>query len=469
MESYFISNSPMVEFDFSAIRPKGALIKSSGAKAPGPDPLRVRLEQIRAILNQLLDNGQVKLKPIDAYDIICHLSDCVVSGGVRRSAMICLFDKNDTEMLHAKDGNWWLDNPQRALSNNSVCLDRATTTKEEWDTIWAEIEASKTGEPGIFWSNNMDWGTNPCCEISLRPYQFCNLTEINAATIESQDDFNKRAKYAAVLGTLQAAYTNFPYLRPCWKETTDKEALIGVSLNGQASNKDLLNYDLKRAAEIVCETNRELAEKIGIAPSQRCTCIKPSGTSSNVLGSSSGIHAWHSHYYIRRFRVNKIEPVYKFLKENHSDIIEDDKMKTNTQAVVSFVVNAPENAIIRDDEDALGLLNRVKKVFGTWILGGHVSGENTDNISCTVSVKEDEWGKVGAWMWENKNSYNGIALLPYSFASYEQMPFESITKEQFDELSSKTSAIDWTLVIEEEDNTNFVAEAACAGGKCDIM
>ncbi len=467
--SYFTPNSPTLELDYSLIRPKGSLIKTSGAKAPGPEPLLMALTEVRHLFKRLLGSGQKNLRTIDAYDIVCHLAVCVVSGGVRRSATICLFDKDDELMLNAKTGEFWNTNSQRCMSNNSVVLDRANTTKEEFFKLWEIIKKSGVGEPGLFWTNDVTWGTNPCVEISLQPHQFCNLTEINANGINNQEELELRAKYAAILGTLQASYTNFPYLRPIWKETSEKGALLGVSLTGQASNKNLINLDLAAAAKKACESNEEVAKLIGINPAERVTCIKPSGTASGVLGTSSGIHAWHSKYYIRRIRVLKNEDIYGYLLKNLPQLIEDDVMKPEGQAVISIPMKAPENAIIREEESSLELLNRVKTVFQNWVLGGHQKGVNTNNISVTVSVKDNEWEPIGQWMWNNKEFYNGISILPFENNFYPQMPFEAVTEEKYLSMESKLDEIDLSQVIEEDNNTMFLQEMACAGGKCDLI
>jgi ribonucleoside-diphosphate reductase alpha chain len=290
---------------------------------------------------------------------------------------------------------------------------------------------------------------------------------VNASNIKDQKDFEERVSAASFIGTLQASYTNFHYLRDIWRETTEKDALIGVSMTGIASGK-VSFLDSEAAAEVVRKTNFETAQKIGINSAARTTCVKPAGTTSLTLGTSSGIHAWHNDHYIRRIRVGKNEAIYGYLKENHPDLIEDEFFRPDTQAVISVPQKAPENAITRH-ESAINTLNRVKHFSEKWIKPGHVKGMNSHNVSCTISVKDDEWEEVGDWMWENRAYYNGIAVLPYDGGTYKQAPFEDISRQEYEELSKNLSMIDLTKVIEEEDNTDLQGELACAGGACEIV
>jgi ribonucleotide reductase alpha subunit len=306
-----------------------------------------------------------------------------------------------------------------------------------------------------------------CLEISLQPYGVCNLTEINSSTVESQEDLNERCKAAAFIGTLQASYTDFYYLREIWKKTAEEEALLGVSMTGLASNK-LQSLNLQEAAQIAVETNKNLASILGINPAKRITTIKPAGTTSLVLGCSSGIHAYHAPYYLRRMRVGKNEPIYKYLKENLPNLIEDDYFRSHDTAVISIPQRSPENATLRD-ESALGLLERSKDLYMNWVIPGHIEGESTHNISITVSVKDNEWDIIGDWMWTNKNYYNGIAVLPYDGGTYKQAPFEECTKEVFEEMYSHLKQINLKDIIEETDNTTLNGELACSSGSCEII
>jgi ribonucleoside-diphosphate reductase alpha chain len=463
MKSYFEGGSTL-QFDFSDIRHKGAMLVTSGGKAPGPQPLKECLIKIQGILDTKQDND--KLTCIEVHDIVCHIADAVLAGGIRRAALISLFSADDEEMISCKSGPWWELNPQRGRANNSAVLLRNKVTKEFFLSLWKKIEASGAGEPGIYLSNDKDWGTNPCVEISLRPFQFCNLCEVNVSDIVSQEDLNERVKAAAFIGTLQAGYTNFHYLRPIWQRTTEKDALIGVGMTGVGSGA-AQKFDLKEAANLVKETNAIIAKQIGINASARSTTIKPSGTSSLVLGTSSGIHAWHNDYYTRRIRVGKNEAIYTYLLINHPELIEDEYFRPHDTAVISVPQKAPEGAIYRT-ESAIELLERVKWFYSNWIKTGHRTGQNTHNISATVSIKADEWDMVGEWMWENKAFYNGLSVLPYDGGTYIQAPFEDSTKEKYEEMMKSLSNIDLAGVIEMSDNTNLQDQAACAGNNCEI-
>ena len=303
----YLRGGPLPLFDFRDIRPKGAQLITVGGKAPGPEPLKIALVHVQAILDRKKDGD--KLTSLECHDIICHLADAVLSGGIRRAALIALFNLDDEEMLTCKFGSWWEDNPQRGRANNTAVLIKSKIEKDVFLDLWKKIELSNSGEPGFIFSNDKDAGTNPCAEINLKPNQFCNLCEVNASTIESQEDLNARVKAAAFIGTLQASYTDFHYLRDVWKKTTEKEALLGIGMTGIASGA-VLNFSLKEAAKIAVEENARLAEVIGINKAARVTCVKPSGTTSLVLGTSSGIHAWHDDFYLRRIRIGKNEALY---------------------------------------------------------------------------------------------------------------------------------------------------------------
>ena len=463
IKTYFLGKSEPL-FDYRDIRPKGARLITSGGKAPGPDPLRICIDKIRAVLNGAIGR---KLTTLEVHDINCHIADAVLSGGIRRAAMIALFSFDDLDMISCKSGMWWELNPQRGRANNSVVLHRETTTREQFDSVWKKIEESNAGEPGIYWTNDFDWGTNPCVEIGLRPFQFCNLTEINASDVVDQEDLNARAKAGAFIGTLQASYTDFHYLRSIWKETTELDALIGVSMTGIGSNK-VSKLDTKQSAAIVVEENKRVAELIGINQAARCTSVKPAGTTSLVLGTSSGIHAWHNDYYVRRMRVGKNEALYRYMTEYLPDLVENCNFKPHIEAVMSFPQKSPEGAILRT-ESFLDLLNRVNKLNTEWVVPGHRDGINNHNVSCTISLRSTEWVECGNWMWDNRSNYNGIAVLPYDGGTYIQAPFEDITKEKFEQMLPLLHSIDLTNVKEEEDNTALTDQAACAGGVCEIQ
>ena len=300
----------------------------------------------------------------------------------------------------------------------------------------------------------------------MRPFQFCNLCEVNASDIESQEDYNNRVKAAAFIGTLQASYTDFHYLRPIWQRTTEKDALIGVSMTGIGSGT-VLGYDMKEAAKLVKEENARVAELLGINRSARCTTVKPAGTTSLTLGTSSGIHAWHNDYYIRTIRVGKNEAIYKYLAENHPELIEDEYFSPHDTAVISIPQKAPEGAIMRT-ESPFQLLERVKRVAQEWIRSGHRGGSNTHNVSATISLRDHEWDAAGQWMWDNKKHYNGLSVLPYNGGTYKQAPFQDCTQEDYERLFSYLKDIDLTNIIELEDETDLSGELACAGGACEI-
>jgi ribonucleoside-diphosphate reductase alpha chain len=417
-------------FDFRDIRPKGAMLITAGGKAPGAEPLKDCLHNIQKVLDRKANGEQ--LTTLEVHDIMCYIADAVLSGGIRRSAMIALFDLDDDDMLTCKFGNWWENEAQRGRANNSAVIVRHKIEKEIFLDLWKKIELSGSGEPGFFFTNDAAWGLNPCAEISLRPFQFCNLCEINASDIVDQDDYNARAKAAAFIGTLQASYTNFHYLRDIWKRTTEREALIGVGMTGIASGA-VLKLDMKEAANVVKAENEHVAGMIGINKAARTTTVKPSGTSSLVLGSSSGIHAWHNEHYIRRIRVGKNESIYTYLLINHPELLEDEYFKPNQQAVISVPQKAPEGAVTRQ-ESALDLLARVSKVWKEWVKPGHRKGENKNNVSVTVTIKPNEWEEVGEWMWTNKENFTALSVLPHSEHTYIQAPFEDITSERYEEL-----------------------------------
>jgi len=463
MSSYFNGTSKL-RFDFSDIRPKGSLLVTSGGKAPGPQPLKECLVKVDGVLAD--KNTGDKLKPIEVHDIVCYIADAVLAGGIRRAALISLFSANDEEMISAKSGNWWEANPQRGRANNSAVLLRHRVTREFFNELWERIKASGSGEPGFYFSNDKDWGSNPCCEIALRPYQMCNLTEVNVSDIKTQEEYEERCKAATFIGTLQASYTDFHYLRDIWRRTCEKDALLGVSMTGIASDK-ILDMDMGAAAKIVREENKRVADIIGINCAARATTVKPAGTTSLTLGTSSGIHAWHNDYYIRRIRVGKNEAIYSYLLNNHPELVEDEFFRPHDTAVISVPQKAPDGAITRQ-ESALQLLKRVKKVSDNWIKPGHCSGQNTHNVSATISIHEREWDDVGDWMWENRDHYNGLSVLPYADHTYKQAPFEDCSKETYEAMLASLQVVDLTKIREEDDDTDLQGELACAGGACEL-
>ncbi|MCL1902641.1 MAG: hypothetical protein FWG18_03385 [Alphaproteobacteria bacterium] len=469
MFSAYFSDGVKIEFDYSRIRPKGSLVKSSMCAAPGFEPLGEAISNVQKLLDRKLDADDLKLSTLDCYDICCFISDAVLSGGIRRSAMIALFDKDDELMLHAKEGEWWKDNPQRGLANNSVQFDRDSTSKEDFDRIFKITKDSGCGEPGYVWTSNRDWLINPCAEISMPSCGFCNLSSINLGTVESQEDFNERAYYCSVIGTLQASYTNLRYVRPKWKENAEKAALIGVSITGIASHPDLTKIDFKQAVSHVKRANEEIADLIGINRAERLTNVKPDGTGALLLGTSSGVHPWYAKHYIRRITINKLEPIYTYIIENFPELIEDSVYKPDKNGMLSLVMRAPEGATTRRNETAIEFLERVKYIYENWVKPGHVTGDNVNNVSCTVNVKNHEWDEVREWMWANRMNYTGISLLPYSDASYQQAVFEETNEETYKAFAAKGYVFELDSIKEEQNFVNFNDTVACQGGACELI
>tara|TARA_R110000824_G_scaffold72494_3_gene184928 strand:- start:314 stop:2176 length:1863 start_codon:yes stop_codon:yes gene_type:complete len=465
MKSYMGERrSSKIKFDYSDIRAKGAQLVTSGGKAPGPYPLKECITKIKGLLENKDDGEQ--LTTLETHDIICYIADAVLTGGIRRAALISLFSADDAEMISCKAGNWWELNAQRGRANNSACLMRHKVTKEFFMDLWERVQFSGSGEPGIYLNNDKDWGTNPCCEIALRPYQFCNLCEVNVSNIESQYDLETRVKAAAFIGTLQTGYTEFHYLREIWQETTEKDALIGVSMTGIASGR-VLGYNLEQAAKMVKKENARVAKLIGVKIAARCTTVKPAGTTSLALGTSSGIHAWHNDFYVRRMRVGKNESIYQYLKTNHPELVEDDYYRAHDTAVISIPQKAPDGSILRT-ESPFDLLERVKKISTEWVAPGHRKGSNTHNVSATISLKDNEWDDAGEWMWENRNHYNGLSVLPYDGGNYKQAPFEDIDEGTYNSMMKTLTEVNLLNITENGDNTNLSGELACAGGSCEI-
>jgi hypothetical protein len=615
VNSYFTAG-PEIVFNFSQIRKKGMRLITSGGKAPGAKPLRECLTKIKRVLDNCLgtDGNRVeRLASTEVHSIVCLIADAVLAGGIRRSSCISLFSFDDHAMRTCKHGEWWVDHPEYARSNNSAMAPYDEITKEMFHDFWKDVVESKAGEPGIYWTNNKEMGTNPCkplrshiltpegvitfgqalesrddfitvvlpsgkharaslpfktgekqqvweittannskiygtdnhrhevkrkdgkiewvenkdlvigdefncvwfdkqfnpkhfvqkvtkinpkfsvedvyditveddshsfidtgvvshnCgEAALRAYSFCNLCELNVNLVENQQDFNDLCAAAAFLNTLQASYTNFTYLRPIWRQTTEEDALIGIGLTGIASGK-LDNIDLRQGARIVKQVNKETAELIGINSSARCGLIKPSGTTSLILSTSSGIHNWYARFYIRRARVNKKEPIYAYLLEHLPFLLEDEVFDPENTAVISFPQKAPEGAVVSADSSAIDILERCKRFNEEWIRESHNRGDNYHNVSATVYVNEDEYDSTRDWMWENRSSYHGLTILPFENHSYQQAPFEECTEEVYNELLAKFKHIDLSLVEELEDLTNLNDQAACVGGVCSII
>lgn len=433
-----------VHFDFSKIRPRGAMI-SGGFKAPGPDGLRATLEKIEALIEKELENSEViKLRPIVAYDIVMHISDAVLSGGVRRSATICMFDKTDTEMLNAKTGNWFSTNPQRARSNNSVMLKRDDLTREEWADIIKSVR--DYGEPGFIFTDNLEFAYNPCVEIGMLPatsdgrsgFQFCNLTEINGGKITSKNDLLRAAKAASILGTLQAGYTDFKYLSSASKEITERESLIGVSITGWMNNPEILfdEHNMKEAAEEVRQINKNVSSILGINQAARTTCAKPSGNASVLLGTASGIHGEHSPLYFRNVQMTDQDDIAKLLLKSNPKMIEKSVWSaTGTDYVVSFPIISKSGSIYKENLFGVKQLEYVKKAQQSWVEHGTnlelcVDPRLRHNISNTITV--DDWEVVEQYLFDNKQWFAGVSLLSsMGDKAYAQAPFTEVhTAEQ---------------------------------------
>ena len=464
IKAYLNGGRYLPTFDFSDIRAKGERLITSGGKAPGPEPLKDCLHHIQKVLDRKETGDQ--LTPLEVHDINCYIADAVLAGGIRRSAMIALFSFDDEEMLTSKFGNWFELNQHRGRANNTAVILRHKIQKEEFLELWEKIKLSGSGEPGFMFSNDQEWGLNPCGEISLRANQFCNLATVNVSDVYEQEDLNARATAASVIATLQAGYTDFHYLRDVWKKTTEKESLIGVSMTGIASG-GVLKLDMKEAAKCITRENAKVAKEIGIPIAARCTTVKPEGTSSLVLGSSSGIHAWHAPHYIRRMRIGKNEAIYSYLQSYHPELLDDEYFKPHLQAVIEVPQKAPEGAITRD-ESALELLDRVTTVYKEWVVPGHRRGHNKNNVSTTVTVKDGEWEEIGEWMWKHRSQYTALSILPFSNHSYVQAPFEDIEEEKYDEMVQHLHEFNITDILEYEDETVLQSALACSGNACEV-
>lgn len=433
-------NGRQVEFDFSEIRPAGAELSSSGGKAPGPKPLKKALKKIEEILAEAFAN-QDRLSTIQCYDMIMHAADSVISGGVRRSATICMFSEDDEDMMNAKTGNWFYENPQRGRSNNSVVLLRDKCSEQQFVDIVAKIK--EFGEPGFVLVDDLESLYNPCVEINLYGYnekgmsgwEACNLSTINCKTVKSEEDFYQYCRAAAIIGTLQAGFTDPGYLTDVSKEIMEREALIGVSMTGIMENPDIcLDPRIQRqGAKLIKKTNRRIANLIGINPAARTTCIKPEGTASCVLGTSSGIHPHHARRYIRRVQANVLDEVYQFFKKQNPNACEESVWSANdSDDVISFCVEVPDGAKIKNQMSAIELLKNVKSTQKNWVTHGRdeelcVKPWLNHNVSNTINVKPEEWGEVAKFIYKNRHYYCGISLLPISGdKDFAQAPFTSI-------------------------------------------
>lgn len=448
LSSYFVKDQTFpecknrfVSFDYSLIRPSGSIIKSSGGKAPGSDGLRNALEKIRNHLEWLLKSGIDKLRPIDTYDMVMHISDAVLSGGVRRSATICIFSLDDQEMMEAKTGDWHIKEPQRARSNNSVLLLRDKTTYKEFKDI---IESVKEfGEPGFVWADDLEFLVNPCVEIGLYAYDdqgrsgwaFCNLCEMNVKKAKTREQFLEMCKYASILGTLQAGYNNFSYLGEVTNNIVKREALLGVSMTGMMDNPDIaFDPELqKEGARLIKKINEELAPKIGINPSARTTCVKPAGTTSCILGTASGIHPHHAKRYFRRVQANKLEEPLKYFRNINPLAVEESIWSTNqTDDVITFLCEVPPNARTKVSIEGIKLLEHVKLTQMNWIKTGKnkqncVKPWLSHNVSNTIHVKDDEWDEVSKYIFQNRKYFAGISILPIDGdKDYAQAPFTTV-------------------------------------------
>lgn len=431
-----------IVFDYSNIRAKGSSLASGVGKAPGYEPLANGLEKIRVVLDRCITNGQKKLRPIDAYDIIMHSSDAVLSGGVRRSASLALFSPDDEEMAKAKTGNWYIDNPQRARSNNSALLLKDKTTFEEFNTLMESVK--EFGEPGFIWSESTEMIFNPCVEIGMWPidedsgksgWQGCNLSTINCSSVTDEEDFYERCKAAAIIGTLQAGFTKLDYLGSISEKIFSREALLGVSLTGTMEKHDIVLTEkvLKNGAKIAVETNKELAKKININQAARVTCLKPEGTSSSMLGTSSGIHPHHAKRYIRHVQANILEAPYLHFKKTNPQACEKSSWSANnTDEVIKFPIEVPDGAKLKNQLPAIEMLDVVKETQKNWVQSGKNKSLCTQeylshNVSNTVTVKPDEWDKVTKFIYDNRKYFAGISLIPQSGdKDYTQAPFTTV-------------------------------------------
>ena len=466
------------QWDVSKVRPAGARLKTFGGRASGPAPL---IDLFNFVVKIFKDSQGRKLSSLECHDIMCKIGEVVVVGGVRRSAMISLSNLSDDRMRHAKSGAWWENNPQRALANNSVAY------SEKPDSLsfmreWMSLVESGSGERGVFNREaskkqaakygrrdpERDFGTNPCSEIILRPYQFCNLTEVVIRATDSYDDLERKVRMASILGTIQSTYTKFPYLRKVWQRNTEDERLLGVSLTGIMDNtltttqNHGLSKTLEKLREVAVETNIDLSKRLGINPSAAITCVKPSGTVSQLVDSSSGIHARHSNYYIRTVRGDNKDPLTQFMADQGIPN-EPCVMKPDQTTVFSFPVKSPSGAVVTEDMTAIEQLE-------TWLMYQRHWCEHKPSV--TINVRSDEWFEVGAFVYKHFDEMSGVSFLPYNEHTYQQAPYQEITKEQYEEsLSQMPKAVDFFKLkeYEKQDNTAGSQTMACTGDVCEMV
>jgi len=465
----------IAKYDLNRIRPAGARLKTFGGRASGPGPLdelfKFTIAKFRGAVGR-------KLTSIECHDILCKIGEVVVVGGVRRSAMISLSDLEDDRMRSCKSGNWWEQNGHRALANNTATYNSKPEIGQFLQE-WTSLYNSHSGERGIFSreasksqaakngrrDSSFDFGTNPCSEIILRPYQFCNLTEVVVRAEDTVESLSKKIRIATIMGTFQSTMTNFPYLRKVWQKNTEEERLLGVSLTGILDNKwmgevsDSTAKALEQLRQVAVDTNADLAARLGIPQSAAITCVKPSGTVSQLVDSASGIHARHSQYYIRRVRGDKKDPLSAFLSTAGVPA-EDCVMRPDSTVVFSFPMKAPEGARLRDDLTAIEHLD-------VWMMYQRHWCEHKPSV--TISVKEDEWMDVGAWVFRNFDEISGVSFLPWAGGTYRQAPYEECTKEQYEEMLSKMpKEIKWDDLVEVDDNVEGAQTLACVAGHCEI-
>jgi ribonucleoside-diphosphate reductase alpha chain len=486
----YFKNTPYsgrkIVFDYSRIRPKGAKLKTGGGKAPGYKGLKNCHKKVKMLLDSLIEERkQIRLKTVDAYDILMHCADAVLSGGIRRSACSVIFDASDEDMMNAKTGKWFEENPQRARSNNSAIIIRDKTSYKDFCNL---IEKTKQfGEPGFLYVIDEKQLLNPCFEISFIPmtsdgrcgFQFCNLTSINGAKVSSVEEFKEASWAASLIGTLQAAYTTFPYLGHTSEELTKEEALLGVSITGMMDNPDVLFNPKfqKEAAKIAVETNKEWAKKIGVNQAARVTCIKPEGTNSIVLSAASGIHPHHARKYFRRIQVNKDDNVYKYFKMFNEHACEESVWSANkVDDVITFPIEISEKAKIKPDLSAIEHLKLIKLTQENWVNSGTTDTNKkplNHSVSCTVIVKDEEWEEVTQFLFKNQKDFTAVSLLPFSGDKiYQQAPMEAVVtpedEEKFNKLVQNWTKVEYKKLEEEDDATNHSAEVACAGGACEV-
>lgn len=501
MRSYY--EGFKAEFNFSAVRPRGAALVTSGGKAPGHLPLKQALLSVEGVLAGATGR---QLRPIEVYDICMHAARSVLSGGIRRSATICLFSPDDGEMMAAKTGNWFEKNPQRSASNNSAVLSRT----ESDDTLFRRLFAAQKefGEPGFYFADHPDYGCNPCCEIGLHPvveggldeaetaklralgytgpldtntrlsgWQMCNLTTLNGAALQNVDDFLVACIHAAVIGTLQAAYTEMPYLGPVTRYLNERDALLGVSICGFMDNPEILFNPavLERGARLARAANQLVAGVIGVRPAARVTCVKPEGTASLLLGAASGIHPHHARHYFRRVQANRRDPVYRHFHAANPHLTEASVYRPDTDDVITFAVEAPPHAILRDEISAVGFLHFVQLVQQHWVMAGETETPRSPglhhNVSNTCTVKGEEWNEVADLIWRHREHFTGVALLGHDGDKrYAQAPREAVATpadvEKWNRLVYRP--VDYAALGEKTDETALKEVVACAGGACEL-